>query len=180
MVVTLLVVTVVASLALAGVYNDTLEPIRKVKKEKKERAIKEVIPEFDTITTMEMDSPHGTRKLLINYGYKQGELVGTAIETYSMKGYSGYIQLMVGILPDGNINKIEVLQQKETPGLGTKMTLPMFKEQFYGKHPDQVDLSVAKDGGIIDAITAATISSRAFCDAVSRAYTVYDKEGGNK
>jgi electron transport complex protein RnfG len=65
---------------------------------------------------------------------------------------------------------ISVLQHKETPGLGTKMTEEKFLVQFRGKNPGSFPLKVKKDGGQVDAITAATISSRAFCDALQRAY----------
>ncbi len=71
----------------------------------------------------------------------------------------------------------EDLDHKETPGLGTKMTEPEFKEQFTGKNPAEFTLKVKKDGGPVDAITAATISSRAFCDAVQRAYNTLQKGG---
>jgi electron transport complex protein RnfG len=108
------------------------------------------------------------------------ELVGIAIETYTNEGYDPtQIQLMVGFLPDGTIQNTAVTQQKETPGLGTKMALPDFKDQFMGKHPAESNLTVVKDGGEIDAITAATITSRAYCDAVKRAYDTYIKDGGN-
>jgi electron transport complex protein RnfG len=70
---------------------------------------------------------------------------------------------------------ITVLEHKETPGLGTKMAEPKFKDQFNGKNPADYDLKVIKDGGPVDAITAATISSRAFCDAVQRAYNTLQK-----
>jgi electron transport complex protein RnfG len=55
-----------------------------------------------------------------------------------------------------------------------------FSAQFKGKNPDNYKLSVTKDGGDVDAITAATISSRAFCDAAERAYEAYKAEGGNQ
>ena len=74
---------------------------------------------------------------------------------------------------------ITVLEHKETPGLGTKMTEPLFKNQFIQKNPSEFILKVKKDGGPVDAITAATISSRAFCDAVQRAYNTLQK-GGSK
>ena len=77
---------------------------------------------------------------------------------------------MVGFKPDGSINNISVLDQKETPGLGTKMKEPKFKNQFLDKNPAIFTLKVKKDGGQVDAITAATISSRAYCDAVQKAY----------
>jgi electron transport complex protein RnfG len=82
---------------------------------------------------------------------------------------------MVGIMPDGTIKDIEVVLHKETPGLGTKMTSPSFKDQFKNMDPAQVDIRVKKDGGDIDAITAATISSRAFSAATQLAVDTYKK-----
>ena len=174
----LLIFTGVASFALAGVYNITKEPIAKVEKLKKENAIKEVIPEFDTIVTRDIAVPGQERPVSISEGYMGGVLAGAAVQTFSLKGYSGLIELMVGFDSASCITKIEVLQQKETPGLGTKMETPEFREQFYGKNPSEFRIKVKKDGGDVDAITAATISSRAFCDAVQRACDVYNKEGG--
>jgi electron transport complex protein RnfG len=84
---------------------------------------------------------------------------------------------MAGFRPDGTIINISVLEQKETPGLGTKMAEPAFKDQFNDKNPDQFKLKVKKDGGQVDAITAATISSRAFCDAIQKAYNTLRKGG---
>jgi len=82
---------------------------------------------------------------------------------------------MVGIIPDGNINNTQVVQQKETPGLGTKIELPSFRDQFMNKNPKTFIVKVKKDGGDVDAITAATISSRAFCNALELAYSTYEK-----
>ncbi len=180
MVLTLLVITVVASFSLGSIYNLTKEPIEKSKKLKKELAIKKVVPEFDNIKTYKVKPEDGTDSLVFNEVYKNDELVGTAIETYTDKGFGGRVRLMAGFLPDGTIKNIEILELKETPGLGTKMVEPKFKDQFNDKNPDSFKLIVDKDGGDVDAITAATISSRAFCDAVQRAYNVLKKQGGNK
>ncbi|HRC93634.1 MAG TPA: RnfABCDGE type electron transport complex subunit G, partial [Tenuifilaceae bacterium] len=96
-------------------------------------------------------------------------------------GFGGRIELMVGFLPDGTINKITVISHKETPGLGDKIDPGKsdFSVQFEGKNPETFKVMVKKDGGDVDAITASTISSRAFCDAVNRAYKAF-KEGGRK
>ena len=67
-----------------------------------------------------------------------------------------------------------MLEHKETPGLGSKIA-DNFKEQFDGKNPAAFSLKVRKDGGDVDAITAATISSRAVCDALSRAFQAYEE-----
>ena len=87
---------------------------------------------------------------------------------------------MVGFAPDGQILNIRVLEQAETPGLGTKMVdagNPLEKS-FVGRNPAQMKLGVKKDGGDVDALTAATISSRAYVDAVSRAYKAYCEKAG--
>jgi electron transport complex protein RnfG len=90
-----------------------------------------------------------------------------------MTGFSGLVRLMVGLKPDGSIYSVSVLEHKETPGLGTHMADADFIGQFENQNPANFKVSVKKDGGQVDAITAATISSRAFCDAVMRAYKAY-------
>ena len=77
--------------------------------------------------------------------------------------------MMVGMLAAGVINKVSVLSQAETPGLGANMVNEKWKSQFDGKDPKNFILKVKKDGGDVDAITAATISSRAVSEAVKRA-----------
>ena len=181
MLITLFVITMLAALALGGVYNVTKEPIALAKKAKAEAAIKAVIPEFDTLKVFKVALEDGTDSLIFNQGYKNGELVGTAIESFSNNGYDPtQVRIMVGFSSDGDILKTAVVQQKETPGLGSKMNDPKFKDQFNGKNPNTFVLKVKKDGGSVDAITAATISSRAFCDAVQKAHTTYLKDGGSK
>ncbi len=115
------------------------------------------------------------KDLIIIRHNKEGQTVGYAVKTYTDKGFSGHFTLMVGFKPDGTINNVAVLDQKETPGLGNKMKEPRFKDQFIDKNPGKFILKVKKDGGQVDAITAATISSRAFCDAVQRAYDGFVK-----
>jgi electron transport complex protein RnfG len=179
MIFALAVISLVASLALGGIYNVTKEPITEARKAKAKMAIMEVIPEFDTIKTFKAMPADGTDSIVFNVGYKGDSIVGVAVATYSNKGYTSTpILLMVGFLPDSTIRNISVVQQKETPGLGTKMAEPKFKDQFNGINPEKFKIKVKKDGGDVDAITAATISSRAFCDAVNRAYSTLQTEGG--
>jgi len=83
---------------------------------------------------------------------------------------------MVGFKPDGTINRTAVVEHKETPGLGTKMATP-WRDQFNDKNPGTNNLKVKQDGGEVDAITAATISSRAFSEAVQKAYDAFKKGG---
>ncbi len=176
MVLTLLIVTAVAALALGGVYQLTKEPIALAKKKKQEKAIKAVLPAFDELKAVKVPSYDGGDSLLFTYAKKEGKVVGVAVNSYTDEGFSGHIEIMVGFLPDGTIYNTAVMAHKETPGLGTKMASPEFKNQFKGKNPKTFKLKVKKDGGDVDAITAATISSRAFSDAVDRAYKTFEKE----
>lgn len=180
MVVVLTLISAIAAFALGGVYSLTKGPIEISKKAKISGAIQKVIQNFDSIIDTTLVAYDGGDSIVVHRLSKAGNNAGQAIETYTKIGYSGYVSLMVGILPDGSISTIEVLNQKETPGLGTKMCEPKFKNQFNGLKSDDIlskGLKVKKDGGSVDAITAATISSRAFCDAVIRAIKTKDKGG---
>jgi electron transport complex protein RnfG len=193
MVLTLFVITVVASLALGGVYNLTLEPIAAAKKAARERAIKLVLPGFDSLNSFkvpiadvpELNATNGDQDSLeFHQAFANGEMVGVAVSSFSNQGYDPtQIQIMVGFLPFGIIDSTVVTQQKETPGLGTKMAEAKFNGQFAGKNPATFNINVTKDGGEVDAITASTISSRAVCEAIRRAYDTYEsflKEGGTE
>lgn len=177
MVMSLTLIALVASACLGFVYELTKEPIALSVLYKKLDAIKQVVPEFDNNPNNEKYRlPTGDGDSLEIYpAKKNGEIVGYAVNTYTTKGFSGYISMMAGFKTDGTIVNISVLEHKETPGLGTKMTEPAFSNQFTGKNPAEFMLKVKKDGGPVDAITAATISSRAFCDAVQRAYNTLQK-----
>jgi electron transport complex protein RnfG len=181
MVLSLTMISLVASASLGFVYKMTKAPIELSVLNKKLVAIKQVVPEFTNNPNDEMYRlPTGDGDSLDIYpARKDGNIIGYAVNTYSKKGFSGNINLMAGFKPDGTIINITILEQKETPGLGTKMTEPLFKNQFNDKQPANFRLKVKKDGGSVDAITAATISSRAFCDAIQRAYNTLQK-GGQK
>lgn len=176
MVVVLCTITLVASAAVGGVYILTKEPIAEAKVMKTNNAIKEVMPTFDNDPSAEVITQEVEGETVKIYPAKQGgELKGYAIETFSKNGFGGKISLMVGMLTDGTINSISVIEQKETPGLGDKIekSKSNFAVQFEGKNPADFKLAVKKDGGDIDAITASTITSRAFADAVDRAYKIF-------
>ncbi len=180
MTLTLFLVTFLASLALGVVYELTKGPKALAENTKKNFAIKKVVPAFDNEPNSEayrIATVDGADSLTCYPARKEGKLVGTAIESFTMKGFSGLIRVMVGITPEGVIFNTSVLEQKETPGLGTKMTEPFFRDQFNGKNPVDKKLLVKKDGGEVDAITASTITSRAYCDALQRAAEAYMKGG---
>jgi len=179
MVLSLTLISLISSACLGFVYELTKKPIEISNLNKKLNAIKQVVPEFTNNPNDEMFRlPTDDGDSLEIYPAKKDDvLVGYAVNSYTSKGFSGNITLMAGFKPDGTIIKITVLEHKETPGLGTKMTEPEFKDQFNDKNPADFELKVKKDGGPVDAITAATISSRAFCDAVTKAYNTLQKGG---
>ena len=181
MVVTLLLVTLIAAVALGYIYDLTKAPIEAAKLKAQTEAITKVLPAFDKLGTAYM-VPSETEgdSLEIFPAYKGDQLVGAAVKTWSKKGFGGLISIMAGIDKDGNFSGYEVLELSETPGLGTKM-VTWFKnpekpnQNIIGKNPKTTKFQVTKDGGDIDAITASTISSRAFLDAMVRAYNSYEQ-----
>ena len=175
----LTLICVAVAIALAGVNQLTEEPIRKAKKEQLKNAIREVVPEFDNDPDEEaywVEAEAGD-SLKVYPAIREGQWVGTAVETYSMNGFSGEIKLIVGFDPQGKIINYAVLQHAETPGLGDKMgkwfKIDAHRQNILGKNLSAGTLKVSKDGGEVDAITAATITSRAFLEAVNRAYTAF-------
>lgn len=179
MLLSLTIICVVAGTLLAWVNTMTEGPIALSKAAALEEAIKNVTPPFDNNPVAEAyttESSDGS-PLLIYPATQNGIPVGVAVETYTMNGFSGEIRLIVGFDTDGKIINYSILQHAETPGLGSKM-MDWFKtdknkQSIVGRSLASGNLKVAKDGGDVDAITASTITSRAFLEAVNRAYSVY-------
>lgn len=178
LVLVLTLIALVAGLALTGVYALTKEPIEQAQLQKKQRALMLVIPDFkgemiDTVIKDDTDTELPVHIALDD----NGSIYGVAVETYTKKAFSGRFDLMVGFNANGTITNTEVIKASETPGLGDKINKDKsnFAEQFNHKNPADFKISVTKDGGDVDAITAATISSRAYCDAVNRAVAIYNQ-----
>lgn len=175
----LLGITAIAAAALGGVYSATKGPIEQAMLLKQKKAIEAVAPQFnnDPIAeqfTVEMNGG----SLTIFPAKNNGKVVGAAIESFTNNGFSGLIKMMVGFDLDGNIVNYTVLEHKETPGLGSKMN-DWFRTgtgNINGKNPGKNNMTVSKDKGEIDAITAATISSRAFLEGIQTAYKAYKQE----
>ena len=167
MLIALMVITIVSGGVLGFIYGLTKPAIDKVEENKNIKAINEVLKTDVAIARTETQV---IGDLTYNLAYDaDNQFIGAAIKTYSKNGFGGRIDLMVGMLANGNINKVSVLSQAETPGLGANMVNDKFKGQFDGKNPATFNLKVKKDGGDVDAITAATISSRAVTEAVKKA-----------
>ncbi len=181
MVATLVIVTGVAAAALGFVYDFTKGPIEVAKLKAQTEAITQVLPAFDQLgESYKILADASSDSLEVFPAFKDGELIGTAILTYTNTGFNGFISIMTGIDKSGNFSGYSVLEHNETPGLGSKMD-GWFRDSdkpnqnVIGKNPVTTDFQVTKDGGQIDAITASTISSRAFLDAMKRGYTAYEK-----
>jgi electron transport complex protein RnfG len=168
---------------LAGVYALTKAPIEDASKAKNEAAIKEVLPEevakIEEERTIDVEGVTYTYNLAYD---EQGNTVGCAINVAPV-GFGGPIVIKVGFKVDSKTGQnlvwnTKVLSHAETPGLGAKCSEPAFADQFKGLDPAQKKLSVTKDGGDIDAITASTITSRAFVNGVATAVNVLSAIAG--
>ena len=180
MTLTLTLVALVAATVLGFVYDLTKADIELAKKLAQESAIKRVLPPFEKLGDPWKVLPaDGVDSLEFFPAFDADQkLIGVAVKTYTKNGFSGLITLMAGISADGNISGYEILEHKETPGLGSKMDVWFNDESkpgqnIIGKSPETMKFEVKKDGGDVDAITASTITSRAFLEAIKRAYNSY-------
>ncbi|MDD5708078.1 MAG: RnfABCDGE type electron transport complex subunit G [Kiritimatiellae bacterium] len=160
----LTVICVVCAALLAAVYGKTREPISQAAEAKRAAAARQVLP---------AGAPEPRQVVVAgvtNFASigADGKLVATAVEGRSDKGYGGAIVLMVGISAEGKVIDFDVLEAHETPGLGTKIASDGFRAGIRGREIG-ANWTVKKDGGEVDAVTAATISSRAALDAIRAA-----------
>ena len=159
-----IVISIVMAGLLGFVYGITKEPIAESKRKEEQAKLQQVMPAFD-------NDPLSTKQELsdavtIYTGEQGGAFSGYGVKSSVETGYSGHFSVMLGVNPDGSVNKVQVLESSETPGLGSKASLPSFIDQFNGQMPGEFTFEVVKDGGDVDAITGATITSRAVCDCV--------------
>ena len=171
MVLCLLTICFVCSALLAGVNVLTRGPIEKGRVAKVEKAVAAVLPQCIIVSERQEIEVDGVR-----YGYyaarQDADFVGCAIESSTI-GFGGVLSLMVGIAADGSISGTQVLSHSETPGLGAKCTDPAFSSQFKGWDSSVKKLEVRSKGGDVDAITASTITSRAYTLAVANAVRAF-------
>ncbi len=197
----LLVLTMVCAIAtaiLSYVNQLTTAPIAESAAKTLNEAIQEVAPEYDNNpSTMAQNVTTDAGEFVIYPATKGGETVGAAVKSKTL-GFGGDLEVLVGFTTDGTINGYSILKSAETPGLGSKATFwfkpaveakPTLVEQIFGfkvaatprksniigRNPEKNNLTVHKDGGEIDEITASTITSRAFLAAVKNAYAAYMK-----
>ena len=187
-------VTAISVAFLAYVNELTKGPIAEANAKTLNKALKQVLPEFTNNPVGESDtifSEKDGKKVVdfIVYPAKKGEeWVGSAVESKAM-GFGGELKVLVGFDAKGKIYNYSLLAHTETPGLGSKadkwfgaydatkgekaVTHEMSKKSIIGMSPGEGELKVSKDGGQVDAITASTITSRAFLNAINKAYEAY-------
>ena len=169
----LLAICLVCSALLAGVYALTAKPIADAAAAKNEAAIKEVLPETAVTIEEERTVEMSGETYTYNLAYDEvGNTVGCAINVSAL-GFGGPIVIKVGFDVNGIVWNTKVLSQTETPGLGAKCVEPEFADQFRKFDAQEKKLGVKKDGGDIDAITASTITSRAYISAIEKAIYVF-------
>ena len=159
----LMIITTIAALLLAFTYYNVKPRIEEQLSEEVKQALQEVMPLADDFKQVGEEYE----------AYKDDELVGR-IRIVEARGYSSTIKTMVGVDLVGKVTAIKILSQQETPGLGTRIEdikpgeqKPWFQQQFKGKTIEELKLK--KEGGQVDGITGATVSSKAVTDSVMEA-----------
>ena len=175
MVVVLTLTCIISGVCLSYTYNKTKDVIADAELHAKLKSVRNVLPAFDGDPEQRTVIINGEEKTFY-IGKKEGHVVGIAASSSAL-GYGGTLHILVGIDPEGTITGVELLQHKETPGLGAKAESPRFLDQFKRKFLTSVDdtIQVKKDGGDIDSITAATITSRAIAEAATEALREFIK-----
>ncbi len=179
MILILTAISGVAALGLSGMNSVTEPLIAENERLFTLRSINRVIPETDAPDPCEDCRPAFDNEpdqdavcvqgFKVYRGRSDGEVVGVAVEAVGEKAYSGTIMVLVGLSLDGTVTGVEVLRHAETPGLGAKITDCEWRRQLVGEGPGDIAWKVTKDGGDVDQISGATISSRSMIDAITKA-----------
>ena len=177
LILSLTLISAVCAAVLAIVNNATKERIANLATLKANNAARAVLPA--SVKAIEPVKDPADASLTAFIGYADDaktQIAGYAVPGLTAKGYGGNIRLMVGLNPDRTVISYQVLAAAETPGLGSNLTTPAFISRFKD-HP-AASVKVTKDGGKIEALTSATITSRAVCDAVADAAQRIDRIEG--
>ena len=194
----LTLITLVAGVALGGVYEITKDPIAKQEAQAKAEAYEQVFTDAAAFEAVEMDDTltKTIRDQLDQEGYKaqsieevmraedqSGEPLGYAFAVVTSEGYGGDIRFSMGVQNDGTLNGISILSIGETAGLGMNADTPAFKDQFVGKQVEK--LQYTKNGATqddeINAISGATVTTNAMTNGVNAGICAFRvMEGGDQ
>ena len=192
----LFLITVIAGLGLGAVYGITKAPIEKANYNIQQNAYRTVFPDADAFNDMDGFDSEKATEAAAAAGYADdtiencvvavdasGAELGYVISVTDPNSYGGDVTLSIGVTNDGTLNGYSITTINDTAGLGMKAKEPAFYEQYVGKNPTK--FAVSKDGGDgeqIDALSGATITSRAVTGAVNAALGYYQNafgQGGN-
>ncbi len=163
----LVVLYLAGGLLLAAVYAKTAPIIYKKKEAEKKEALQKLMPEADDIVKLGDWEPHEKHAEYF-VARKDGEVLGYIVQTFG-KGYSSYIDILFSVDRDFKLRKLSVLSHAETPGLGDEIETEWFRSQFEGKDIEHLKVVKMETDEYIQAISGATISSRAVTeDGVKR------------
>lgn len=194
----LTLITLVAGVALGGVYEITKDPIARQEAQAKAEAYEQVFTDAAAFEEIEMDDTliQTIRDQLDQEGYKtqsieevmraedqSGETLGYAFTVVTSEGYGGDIRFSMGVQNDGTLNGISILSIGETAGLGMNADTPAFKDQFVGKQVEK--LQYTKNGATqddeINAISGATVTTNAMTNGVNAGLCAFRvMEGGDQ
>ena len=194
----LTLITLVAGVALGGVYEITKDPIAKQEAQAKAEAYEQVFTDAAAFEEVKMDDTliQTIRDQLDQEGYKaqsieeimraedqSGETLGYAFTVVTSEGYGGDIQFSMGVQNDGTLNGISILSIGETAGLGMNADTPAFKDQFVGKQVEQLQYTTngATQDDEINAISGATVTTNAMTNGVNAGLCAFRvMEGGDQ
>ena len=177
LILSLTLISAVCAAVLAIVNNATKERIANLATLKANNAARAVLPANVKAIVPREDPADASLTAFVGYADDaKTQIAGYAVPGLTAKGYGGNIRLMVGLNPDRTVISYQVLAAGETPGLGSNLTTPAFIARFKGQ--TAANVAVTKDGGKIEALTSATITSRAVCDAVADAAKRIDRIEG--
>lgn len=179
-------ISALSGLSLAAFNDQTKDAIAAAEREYTLRTVRQVMPTSEDPNPCEKYEPRFDNKpdedticvdgTTIYRGRKGTEIVGLAFVTVGDRAYSGKFNLLVGLDTSGKVIGVEVLRHAETPGLGAKIEECKWRDQLVGNDPTTMVWKVRKDGGPIDQITGATISSRAMIDGVEDALKLIEQK----
>ncbi len=190
----LVVVAMASAILLAELNGITAPKIKASQTAFKLKAVKKVLPPYDNQPAadrvvvpvtgggpaeakVERDEELGKEGVVVYPAYHEGKLVGVAYSVVSHQGFSGDIEILLGVSPQGRVTGVEIINHAETPGLGAKIVSDATwkgKAELVGRSLSD-SLTVKKDGGEIDTIAGATISPRAVCGAVKAGLEVFNQ-----
>lgn len=175
----LTIISGVAGLLLAVTNNVTRGPITVAAQKEMDRSLCVVLPPFTNTPSTDCVTIPVNNKPWVFYIARSNNVVsGVAVVSESSRGYGGVIRVLIGLQTSGEIYGVRILEQHETPGLGTKIEEWNFLRQFIGRGASGTQWAVTKDQGDIDAITGATISSRAVIETIRNALEVFSQNKG--